>query len=426
VNTLTREQKTGSAKAVGAWWCSIGQASAVSYSVQHIKAQISEAVIKRHASKAVRQISDTRYPVKFRYSTDRHRGSWYIVHRGKWQKVADYPAINAKLMIDRVPEIVASITLDPSVKASASRFETVADVLCWYRDRMVAARYLSTRRRSAISSIVDRHLLPKLGEHGATELRHEHIDADLIQPMQESYSLAYTRQVFDILRIAFKQAHKMRQLPSNPIGGFSFGDFISVPIKAREGRIRRNQIPKVLAKLKNAEDDFRMLAVLMLLHGTRIGETKEHRWDWIDWEQKDLSIPEQVTKTREGHTVPLTDTVIALLKRYRAYQEYHGYKGVYLFPNGKGGCISDAKASRMMRFMGNGEWTAHDLRKLARTCWADLGVDYMVSERLLNHKLTKLDQAYIHTYVEQQKRVALEKYHGWLRKMGLSALLSEL
>ncbi len=68
----------------------------------------------------------------------------------------------------------------------------------------------------------------------------------------------------------------------------------------------------------------------------------------------------------------------------------------------------------MVRSVSLGEWTAHDLRKLARTCWADLGVDYMVAEQLLNHSMTKLDQAYIHTYMENQKRSAIELWHGHL------------
>ncbi len=62
----------------------------------------------------------------------------------------------------------------------------------------------------------------------------------------------------------------------------------------------------------------------------------------------------------------------------------------------------------------NSEWTAHDLRKLARSCWADLGIDYMVAEQMLNHSMTKLDQAYIHTYLADQKRAAIELWHSHL------------
>jgi hypothetical protein len=46
--------------------------------------------------------------------------------------------------------------------------------------------------------------------------------------------------------------------------------------------------------------------------------------------------------------------------------------------------------------------------------WADLGVDYMVAETLLNHAKDKLDQAYIHTHLEMKKKEALNAYHQWL------------
>ena len=57
----------------------------------------------------------------------------------------------------------------------------------------------------------------------------------------------------------------------------------------------------------------------------------------------------------------------------------------------------------MIRAIANGQWTGHDLRKLARTVWADIGIDYLVAETLLNHAKGKLEQAYIHTYIELQK-----------------------
>ena len=114
----------------------------------------------------------------------------------------------------------------------------------------------------------------------------------------------------------------------------------------------------------------------------------------------------------------MSDITIAALKRHRAEQEAAGYTGVYLFPNNRGRNISGSGAGYLVTRISGGHWSSHDLRKLARTCWADLGIDYMVSERLLNHAMTKLDQAYIHT-CGGAKRAAIEKYHVYLRKFGL-------
>lgn len=396
--------------------------------MNHVKAQISDAVIKRYAGKNTRQISDTRYPVKFRYSADRARGSWFVVrhHQGKpiWRKVGGYPGLTPRVLFDRLPDILSEMAVNPtSTTVGIGRFESVSDLLNWYQSRTESARYLTKNRRSAITCIINRHLLPSLGDYPVYDMRHEQVDDSLIRPMQGRYSVAYIRQVFDILRLAFKQADKLRHIEHNPIGSFKFSDFIDTSIKPRDSRLRSNQLPQLFESLFHASATTRMICLFMLLHGTRIGETKTLRWDWVNWSDRTIDIPAEYTKTREAHRMPMTDVVAALLKRYRAAQEVDGYKGVYLFPSRRGQYISSTKAGKLVRSVGNGEWTAHDLRKLARTCWADLGVDYMVSERLLNHKLSKLDQAYIHTYVETQKRTALERYHNWLRKLGLNDLL---
>ena len=72
--------------------------------------------------------------------------------------------------------------------------------------------------------------------------------------------------------------------------------------------------------------------------------------------------------------------------------------------------------------MAKGEWSSHDLRKVARTQWMDLGIDYLVGEMLLNHAMKDLDATYIHTTAEGMKRKALETWHQHLDCHGFTAL----
>ncbi|PMZ50312.1 integrase, partial [Pseudomonas sp. GW247-3R2A] len=87
--------------------------------------------------------------------------------------------------------------------------------------------------------------------------------------------------------------------------------------------------------------------------------------------------------------------------------------------------LSPSKACTVFASVGKGEWSSHDLRKVARTAWADLGVDYMVGEMLLNHAMKDLDATYIHTTAEGMKRKALEAWHQHLDQHGFNALHSE-
>lgn len=401
--------------------------------MQDIQHQISDAFIKRNASKEIRQISDTRYPIKFRYSTGRLKGSWYVVvhKQGKaiWRKVGSYPALTTDKLIKRLPDIMAEMAVNPNSNAvTAGRFETVADLMHWYIDRCQSSRHLTDRRRNAVSSIAKKHVIEKMGSTRISGIDHAAIDERLIIPMQAAgYSLSYIRQVYDIFRLSINQAHKLRLIEYNPIGGFKFTDFITASIKPKDSKLRSHNLPRLLQQLENASNhEAKMLAVMMLLHGTRIGETHRIRWDWMDWGDRAMVIPAEFTKTKQTHRIPLTDPAVAILKRYRHEQEYNQYTGVYLFPNHRGESITSKRAGELVQLVSEKEWTAHDLRKLARSCWMDLGIDYMVCELLLNHKMRKLDQTYIHTHAENQKRLALDKYHAWLRKNGFSCFLKDI
>lgn len=102
-----------------------------------------------------------------------------------------------------------------------------------------------------------------------------------------------------------------------------------------------------------------------------------------------------------------------------------GYHGAYLFPANRRGPLSATAASKVFSELSNRQWTSHDVRKVARTCWMDLGVDYLVGEMLVNHALRNMDATYIHTTAEALKRQALERWHDHLDRLGLNALTGE-
>jgi integrase len=163
------------------------------------------------------------------------------------------------------------------------------------------------------------------------------------------------------------------------------------------------------------------LFVLLIMHSTRIGETINAKWDAFDFEQKLWRIPEHDTKTKQAHLLPLTEQAINWLKFYKKYQLNNG-KSIYLFPqkSNKRKPMSANQGSRIISAMAKGKWSAHDLRKFARSIWMELGVDYMVGEFLLNHTLNKLNQAYIHTLAMPNCKAALTLWSNWLEEQCLT------
>lgn len=392
-----------------------------------VHVSITDAEIRKQAATGVRQLRDPRYPqLRFRYSTlDRSKGAWHVVVSGKWGKAGSYPGINAKLMQATLPDILARRAVDSTAASTTTSWRTVGDVLSWYTDRMTRDRGLSAKRKASAQSALRCHLVPRLHDLELASLDRSTLDRLLMWPMQERYALSFVRSVYGVLAVAFRQAARLKQIDNNPMADLKFTDFVRTRIRPKAARLRGDDLPPLLQTFAEQFDAVpvqAMLPLMMLCHGTRLGETRLARWKSVNLVTRQWFIPAGDTKTKAEHTLPLTEQGCALLQRYRARQIATGYSGPFLFPGSNGSALSASKACTVFTSVSKGEWSSHDLRKVARTAWADLGVDYMVGEMLLNHAMKDLDATYIHTTAEGMKRKALEAWHQHLDQHGFAML----
>lgn len=391
---------------------------------------ITDAEIRKQAGQPVRQLRDPRYPeLRFRYSTvDRTRGAWHVVVRGKWGKAGDFPSLTTKAMLTALPAILARRAVDHEASSLTSTWSRTGELLDWYLDRMLRDRNLSEKRKAGAKSAITCHLTPRLHDLPLAEVSKATLDQRLMWPLQERYALSFVRLVFNVLAVAMRKAHRLGMIEHNPMGSLRFGDFVGVRIKPKSSRLRERDLPDLLAKLANwseARPADALLVLMMLCHGTRLGETRSALWRNVDLQAGQWFIPADDTKTKQNHTLPLTRQACALLSRYQAQQVAQGYQGAYLFPASRRGPLGATAASQVFAELSDRQWTSHDVRKVARTCWMDLGVDYLVGEMLVNHALRNMDATYIHTTAEALKRQALERWHDQLDRLGLNALTGE-
>lgn len=395
---------------------------------QTVTTSFTDAEIRRQAGNTgVRDLRDARYPgVYFRFHRNRDRGTWYLVSSGKWDKIAAFPQLPAKGLIVALPKIRERLAADPKASAAAGTLQSVGELLDWFTARQAVDRSLSAKRRSTNTSIISCHLRPRLADIAVEDVDRSTLDKLVMWPMQAEMSLSYVRLMWGVLVVAFRQAEKLRLITTNPIAGFKFTDFTKARIQPKPSRLRAVQLEDVIGELAAGFDQHPqdcMLALMMLCHGTRAGETRQAQWSHFTLgEQGEWFIPTENTKTRCEHHLPLTHQVCALLGRYRNSQSAKGYKGTYVFPARGRGPISDSQACAVFTRLGKGEWTSHDLRKVARTGWTDLGVDFLIGEMLVNHTLTRNVQTYIHTSAELLKREALVKWHDWLDGKGFNLI----
>lgn len=389
--------------------------------------KLSEAEVRRQAADGlVRDLRDPRHPgLYLRFWTSRERGTWHLVRGKRWVPIAHWPELSVSAVLTELPALRQRLVREPSVEVAVSGMTTVGHLLEWYVDRMTRDRSLSSKRKAGARSAVTQHLLPRLGEVAIADVSGESLDKHLMWPGQADVSLSYLRQMFALLLTAFRQALQLGMVERNPMAGMRFNDFTKAKILPKPARLRGVQLPELVRQLAQAFDAApgdAMLALMMLAHGTRIGETRMARWTEISLAAAEWFIPAANTKTRTEHRLPLTAQIKALLSRYRAIQQAQGYEGVYLFPNRRGLPLSETQASAVFSRLGQGEWTSHDLRKVSRSTWTDLGIDSHIGEMLLNHTFGKIASTYIHTQAMQQRRAALEKWHAWLDRAGFTAI----
>ncbi|WP_223511112.1 tyrosine-type recombinase/integrase [Pseudomonas sp. GL-B-19] len=387
----------------------------------------SDAEIRRRASDpSAVLMRDPRYPgLYFRFTEARPRGTWSLVVRKKWNRIGAYPDLSAKAVLAALPDLRMRLGADPEAGAAVSPWATLGELLRWYADRMSRDRNLSDERKATSKSAIARHLIPRVGDMPLADIRHGALDTQLMWPLQETYSLEYVRLIFGLLVIACRQARTLGLIPKNPMVGIKFGDFSKKKINAKPARLRGVQVEGLLSQLYDlfeSNPQPAMLALMMLCHGTRIGETRKAQWSHISLSERTWYLPVGNTKTRVEHSLPLTEQVCTLLIRYRAAQKASNYDGDCLFRSHRGKGMSKGQASAVFAGLGEGVWSSHDLRKLARTGWADLGIDFLIGEMLINHAMGHNVQAYIHTTVEERKRAALELWHAHLDGKGFSLI----
>ena len=385
-----------------------------------ISLNISDTQIKKHLRDTrLRQLKDLRCSLYLRFNHARTGGTWWFYrYQDNEQigyRVGKYPDISSKDIMKVVNHLASQVVMNKPIHChDLSMVDLVID---WHVRRETKNKTLSNERINNIRSMADRHLIGAF--HGAkiNELNHDYIDRQLISSLLEQrYSLSYIRSIFQLLKTAFSTARRLKKLSYNPMAEIKFTDFVSKSIDVKGSRLLPEHSMDLLNNIHYATPMGKTLCLLMVSHGSRIGETRKAQWQDISFAYSRWTIPKDNTKSKQQIVYPLTKEMVDYLKAYQSWQTDNGYFGKHVFPMNKQNKypIHNVRASEEVKFI-KGNWTAHDLRKLARTVWADLGIDYLVSETLLNHTKGKLDKAYIHSHIESRKIEALKTYQKWLK-----------
>jgi len=181
--------------------------------------------------------------------------------------------------------------------------------------------------------------------------------------------------------------------------------------KFREKKRDRWVTPEELPELARAIDKHPNIYIrnalwLYLLTGVRKSELLAAKWEDVDFERKELRLPE--TKAGRTHYVPLSDEAVAILKSIPKQKE-----SPYIFPSIKPGShlVNIGKPWRKIRKDANVEDVRlHDLRRTVGSWLAQSGNSILVIQKALNHSTIQAAMIYARMS-EDPVRKAMEE-HG--------------
>ena len=393
---------------------------------------ITDKAIREHVGQYA-ELADTKFTgLRLRYLQG-GRGSWFLVFQrdGKrhWKKLASWPEVKPPAMRELASKKLVELALRPDTKLRESEFVTVGELLEWYKERLGRDRDITKTRKASSFSLINNHLLPYLSSLSLDDVQRKTLDNLFMLPLQEVLAPSSCRQVFSILKAAFSRAERLQLIPYNPVAGFRFGDFNQSQILPKVGRLHVEDASQLLQQLAHAPELAGQLALMSLLHGTRIGELRQARWADINVCAQVWRIPVAHIKTRkkvrQDHVLPLTPMALAVLNDIRCSQAKRGYRGAFVFA-GANGCLSTNEAHQLIRQVSKRQWTNHDLRKFLRSSMQELGIDTFIAERAINHSVSAIMKTYNHGNLDRLLREAFLRYHAFLKGEDKQDFLCEI
>jgi integrase len=178
------------------------------------------------------------------------------------------------------------------------------------------------------------------------------------------------------------------------------------PRKGNFDALPYEDVPAVMARLK-AKTGIAALALrLLILCASRSGEIREATWADIDLDRAVWTIPAERMKMRKPHRVPLSPQAVAVIEEAAAIG-----RSDHLFPNAKGGALSDMALTKTLRDMGL-SCTAHGFRSSFRD-WAaeQTCVAGEIAEAALAHAVpSAVEAAYKRTDFFERRRELMDAW----------------
>ncbi len=234
---------------------------------------------------------------------------------------------------------------------------------------------------------------------------------NILHIMMERGVTNSAKKVYQAIGKTFKYAVANGKAERNPAADIELNEIIGKEVVQHYPTITDDKgIKNLLISINDYDGEYSTKQSLLLLAYTfvRPSNARLALWNEIDFTAKTWNIPAKKMKTKDDFIVPLTDTVIALLKDMQIYSS----DSPYIFPSvkSKTTALSDGALRGAIRRMGytKEEFTPHGFRAMFSTIAHEKSnFNYDVIETQLAHSVgNKISQAYNRAkYLDERKEL---------------------
>lgn len=336
--------------------------------------------------------------------------SWFVMRRvnGRMTRTTlgrypEVPLADARKKAEAVLEEIAKG--NSPKKAKVPTFATVLDD--WLARDQKGKRSIDEKRRA-----MTKDALPAFGNRPINTITRTDI-RNLLDSIVDREAPIHANRLLAYLRRLFNWVVERDIIASSPVAG------IKAPAaeRSRDRTLSPPELAAVWQGTYQVPDPFGTFFRMLILTGQRRNEVAGARWDEIDFDKNEWTIPAERAKNGKAHLVHLPPVPDILSDASRLDGSD------YIFTTTGSTPISGfSKAKAMLdKASGVSGWTIHDLRRtFATLATGELGIEPVVVDKILNHlsgAVTGIAAVYQrHAYIDQ-RRDAMSRWGMYVTKL---------
>lgn len=283
---------------------------------------------------------------------------------------------------------------------------SVAELAAEYYARQIENTY---KHPELFRSSLQKNIVALIGKMKVEDVRPRHVDV-VLQDVIRRGSPTVANDVLRMLKRLFDYAVVRGIIEVNPAISFSAKD-AGGKEQGRKRALSREELMMFFRALRNGrgisrENELAFKIILAL--GVRKMELCAAEWSEFDLANEVWHLPGSRAKNGDDIDIPLPQPVIEWIKEIRLFAG----DSRWLIPARRAQTASHISRatlnmvmpSVMKEMSGVEPFSIHDLRRTMRTQMAGLGIDPLIAERCLNHKIPGIEGIYNrHQYFNERK-----------------------